>query len=159
MMRALLLLPLLALVPVTHEEGHVSLASMDVMLPPDAVRQRLLDVDHWSGRFSDVTAAHVVSTQDGVTQVEFTSKLFRHTLGAVLSSDSNHMVLTVNRGPSALGIQQQWTWTPLPEGRGTHVEVRLKASVDGWMGLLFPELRVRALRAEKLQTDLADLVK
>jgi hypothetical protein len=164
MMRTLILLALAsvppAVVAVAHGDDSTSVASLTVMVPAETLRQRLLDVEHWPGMFSDVTSARVESVRGSLTQLEFASKLFRHKLGADLSSETpSSVILTVTRGPSAITIRQEWTLAPTIDGRGTAVTVRLLAKVDGWMGLVFPEVRLRGLRAEKLRTDLADLAR
>lgn len=143
---------------VLDAESGVTVGSMDVSGTPEAVYALLADPSRWAKTFSDVTAARLVNGQSSKATLELTSRAFRHDVTADMVLQPQVGVSWVaTAGPPGARIEQSWRLVPLKDSRGTHVEVRLRASIGGMASLLFPEFRLRSMRRDKVRQDLLDL--
>jgi hypothetical protein len=144
---------------ITEKAGHISEAVVVVDASPAEIYDYVTTYENWTLMFSDVTWATVKTPGTVNARVRFHSRALGQTVTIAFNNIPDRLIQFRGiDGPPGGRAAGTYELVALPDGR-TQVTARLYMDVLGVTGVFVSSAKIRRMRAQKLRSDMTDVMR
>ncbi|HEY1555863.1 MAG TPA: SRPBCC family protein [Kofleriaceae bacterium] len=144
-------------VTIADEAHHVTSGTVTLDASPAEVYRAVTDYAHWRALLGDVLSVRVERGGPRDAKVWFRSRILGHEFALQFDNVADREIrFRAVEGPPGAHATGDYVLEPIDGGKRTRVTAHLYIDVSGVASIVYRDAKVRRMRRDKLEADLAD---